>query len=199
MVFLSFGYANAASYDCNLAKTEVEIKICENSDLSRLDEIMSSLYSLSKSILPNSDEAKKTQIRWLKIRNECNSSQCIAEAYNDHIDEMIYRLESSEIDFMAATKIMLNQRDIKLGISDKELTARLEYGSVEWGGCFGKECRGVGMPLNIHPLICELNEYSSKECSKSVIWQIYWLRFYVDELNQLSKVTLNNGLVLLGN
>jgi uncharacterized protein len=148
----------AASFDCTKASITVEKLICENSDLSKNDELMSSLYSISKNILGTSTEATKSQINWLAKRNACHSVQCISEAYSEQIDGIIYRLESNEIDFMAATKIMLSQRDIKLGITGDELEERLEYGSVEWGGCFGKECLGVGMPLNIYPLVCDLKE-----------------------------------------
>jgi uncharacterized protein len=81
--------AQAASFDCGKATTNVEKLICENPKLSDLDEHMAWFYkeALKKTSFP--EKLKQAQLAWLKKRNKCQDSDCINLSYQtqfEHID-----------------------------------------------------------------------------------------------------------------
>lgn len=96
-VFLAAG-AEAASFDCKKAKTEVEKTICTSAELSRLDDRMAASYADAISKL--SPEGKKIlrigQQRWLKfIRALCkdamvyrDTESCLRQKYEDRISDL---------------------------------------------------------------------------------------------------------------
>ena len=82
---IPFGCAHSASFDCDKAFTKVEKIICTDSNLSALDERLSSLY---KEVLKKTDDKNyfnKEQIDWLRIRNKCNDTECVTQSYRDRI------------------------------------------------------------------------------------------------------------------
>lgn len=200
LIFIYVSSANAASFDCKNAKAEIEIKICSDIEISALDEILYSHYTIAKNVMPSFEKLKNLQIDWLKARNMCQSNDCISKQYDNQIDKISYKIQDSEVDFIAASNYMLSQRGITLGISAKELEERLGNGNIDWGGCSTKEChQELGMVLNIYPLTCELKNYhKTRACMKPIRFPNYWVRFHIDNSNTLSKVTLNRSLILLG-
>ena len=65
---LSLNLAFAASFDCSKASTTIEIAICKDDVLSKLDEEMGQLYL--KILSTQGNEFRKKQIGWIKKRNE---------------------------------------------------------------------------------------------------------------------------------
>lgn len=76
------------SFNCDKAKTNVEIIICNDPDLRGMDMEMAELYRSHKNGLP-SDIAKKlinTQKSWLSTRNSCgNNLECLHTVYQERI------------------------------------------------------------------------------------------------------------------
>lgn len=58
----------AASFPCDQAKMKIESIICENAELSNLDDELARDYSRA---LEKGESIKKEQLRWLKERNKC--------------------------------------------------------------------------------------------------------------------------------
>ncbi|MDB0071642.1 hypothetical protein N9E84_03665 [Planktomarina temperata] len=97
---------NAASFDCNKATTETEITICNDPGLSKLDQVLSELYTLKASINLSGDDlsysadydgfpdffmedTKKTQISWIN-ENQVNcyaNTKCLYSIYTKRIDD----------------------------------------------------------------------------------------------------------------
>ncbi|MDH5216150.1 MAG: lysozyme inhibitor LprI family protein [Gammaproteobacteria bacterium] len=79
----------AASFDCTKASSEVEVIVCEDKEVSNLDERMAALYKL---VIENSDDPKQvrqSQRDWLKtIRNNCGNRRCLSSVYNQRINEL---------------------------------------------------------------------------------------------------------------
>lgn len=71
----------AASFDCAKANTKVEHIICDNPEISKLDEALAQSY---KDVLQNASKAnaiKQAQKQWLKQRNGCGDADCVRRAY----------------------------------------------------------------------------------------------------------------------
>lgn len=89
MPLLSLG----ASFDCAKASTSVEKMICEDSELSKFDEELGSLYKKVKEIAP---EEKKKQKAWISERNQCDSVNCLSNLYMQRNLDIQTVIESSE-------------------------------------------------------------------------------------------------------
>lgn len=88
-VLLSLGslpLSHAASFDCSKASSVVEKSICDNEELSALDERLSLLYREKYELDPNAQ--KKEQTLWLSERNKCLDVGCIKESYNNRISQL---------------------------------------------------------------------------------------------------------------
>lgn len=83
--------AFAASFDCAKAGTPIEMLICQDEQLNKLDEALGKNYSyLLKS---TSDDAEKKDIKdrqrsWVTDRNKCADVSCLVGAYKDRLDDM---------------------------------------------------------------------------------------------------------------
>ncbi len=78
--------SHAASFNCAKAASKVEKMICSDSNLSRLDEEMATVYKKVLQMPSNqpdmwSDIAKDQQRNWLKYRNECQNIICLKKVY----------------------------------------------------------------------------------------------------------------------
>ena len=77
------GPLRAASFDCANAGQHVEQLVCEDAELSELDDHLSAVYraSWSDSTAAGQKQLKLDQQRWLKRRNACGDRECLKEAY----------------------------------------------------------------------------------------------------------------------
>jgi uncharacterized protein len=65
--------AGAASFDCTRAETPAEKLICANDGLSRMDELLQSLYQRALQQTAELETIKKQQLDWLRERDQtCN-------------------------------------------------------------------------------------------------------------------------------
>lgn len=73
--------AQAASFDCAKAATNVEKLVCKTPGLSKADEELSAVYKQAVAVALIADFVKKEQRGWIARRNKCPSAQCLAEEY----------------------------------------------------------------------------------------------------------------------
>jgi uncharacterized protein len=80
------GAAQAASFDCKLAQSTSEKLICNNSELSKLDEELAAQYKHRLKAVANPAELKNEQRRWLKqLRAQCQDALCYIKTYNERM------------------------------------------------------------------------------------------------------------------
>ena len=87
-LMLSF-HTLAASFDCSKAASYVEIEICKDELLGRLDDALHENYiSMMASNFGGTEKSLMLeQRRWLKIRNSCKSKKCIESSYRLRLNE----------------------------------------------------------------------------------------------------------------
>lgn len=95
LVFVPAFGAYSASFDCGKASSFVEKAICSNSELSALDDSLSSAYSNALSDPDSSDEIKSSQRNWIKNRNSCQDNACLKKVYSKRINELTTEISSS--------------------------------------------------------------------------------------------------------
>lgn len=89
--FAASHVAQAQSFNCRLARAPDEILICQDEELSRLDERMSSLYFEARNRAPAAvrAEMEADQADWLASRRVCGrDARCVRAAYNVRIAEL---------------------------------------------------------------------------------------------------------------
>gem|GEM_PF-2866691 len=73
--------ATSASFDCAKASSKVEKLICSDSDLSKLDERMSTVYSTAIKSAIDPVFLRKEQKQWQIQRNACPDVSCLVNTY----------------------------------------------------------------------------------------------------------------------
>ncbi|MCD8338805.1 MAG: hypothetical protein LUC43_01150 [Burkholderiales bacterium] len=97
---LSFG-ANAASFDCDEAKTLIENAICENPALSSLDDELGIIFKQVKQKVGDSSEFKTIARGNLALRERCKSESCIEKWLRNSIELYNYLFAYLPADEMA--------------------------------------------------------------------------------------------------
>ena len=89
--------AQAASFDCAKANTKIEKLICNNTEISKLDDILSKIY---QQVLDHSTDklnSTKEQRQWLKsVRNACPDLDCLWGAYQTRVDDLADKLNQAK-------------------------------------------------------------------------------------------------------
>ena len=90
IAFIIFGLfmalsIDAASFDCGKAASKVEKMICDNDELSHLDEEMSVVYKTALKDVRNADIIKQAQKKWIKERNEYAEAIHVKQAYQKQL------------------------------------------------------------------------------------------------------------------
>jgi len=78
--------AHAASFDCSIAKSDIEKSICSNAELSSADENLSKSYNEVKGKAQRPDLLIQNQLEWLKHRNECKEESCLVSEYKSRME-----------------------------------------------------------------------------------------------------------------
>lgn len=90
-LLLFSAFSHSASFDCKLAKADIEKMICDNPSLSQMDEVISTLYFKALKIEGN-NVVKKEQRSWLRKRNAaCQSAYYCEKVFANRIDELIHK------------------------------------------------------------------------------------------------------------
>lgn len=82
-----------ASFDCSKAATKVEKMICQDDELSKLDEKLNEVYT---SFYLLTKEIKSDQRAWVKQRNGCKDTNCIKESYQARVEELSTSLSNQK-------------------------------------------------------------------------------------------------------
>lgn len=91
---LAFGAntaVQAASFDCAKATSDIEHSICNNPDLSSLDDRLNESYQLAMANLPGdqADALRTEQRSWLKQRNACNGQEsCLSDLFSQRAAQL---------------------------------------------------------------------------------------------------------------
>jgi len=88
----------AASFDCAKAGTTVEHLICNNNEVSRLDERLAERYIHAQEYVASKEIIKKEQRSWLKIRNTCVDVPCLIMSYEERIESLDKAIVKVETD-----------------------------------------------------------------------------------------------------
>jgi uncharacterized protein len=81
--------AQAASFDCAKASTQVEKLICGDEKISALDDQLATTYKTASETATDKTTLKTQQKDWLKKkRNSCKDAECLTKAYQTRIDEL---------------------------------------------------------------------------------------------------------------
>jgi uncharacterized protein len=80
------GPVNAASFDCAKAVSLVETSVCNNPQLSALDDDLDATYRAALATSPDKVALKAAQVAWLQnVRNKCATERCLGAAYQARI------------------------------------------------------------------------------------------------------------------
>lgn len=81
-------FAQGASFDCGEAQTKVEHLICDNAEISKLDDELSVAYKAALKDEKQVDSIKQAQLLWMKKRNHCADISCLHNLYLQRTAEL---------------------------------------------------------------------------------------------------------------
>lgn len=125
--------AEAASFDCTRAGTKVEKLICDDVELSGLDDELNKAYRDALKDGMSKDAISDSQKNWLKERNRCSSVQCLHDSYQQRITELNenYKLVMSKDTKLCNAMLALYSGDIKasgrIKYEDHEMFKKIEW------------------------------------------------------------------------
>jgi hypothetical protein len=80
---------HAASFDCAKATTKVEHLICDNPEISKLDDELAVRYVSILNDRAHAQEVRSEQAQWIKYRNYCENKTCLSALYRARIQELV--------------------------------------------------------------------------------------------------------------
>jgi uncharacterized protein len=84
-LLLSAGCASAASFDCKKATRPIEQQICKDPDLDSYDSQLEAAFQGALDRSNHPEQVKQQQLTWLKERDACADTKCMAAAYQRQI------------------------------------------------------------------------------------------------------------------
>ncbi|KVW05805.1 hypothetical protein WK91_34510 [Burkholderia cepacia] len=81
-------FAGSPAFNCAKASSKVEKMICGDSALSDADSVNADLYKEVLQATDNPNQVKQEQRQWLKVRNACQTTECLANAYNNRYNQL---------------------------------------------------------------------------------------------------------------
>lgn len=194
MLFFS-ACAHAASFDCKKATTIVEKLICGDSRLSAYDSALAKLYKTEMKKTNNKNTLKQDQRDWLKNRNTCESSACIAKAYINRIDELPVKYKASFLDVESrsrmASYMVLHPNDPFIQRQPHTLFTKHPYVLIK--GDHHEMCRVFTNYLNSDYYKkgnCTIGDYPPDKRLQGIIYKpataIDYEDFYLQSLNHIN-------------
>ena len=102
------------SFNCDKATSKVEKLICENKQLSNLDNNLSKIYN---SFYYITKHIKKDQRKWIKKRDKCKNIKCIKTNYEIRIKNLNESLSNQNTfpkDYLKAIKKLEKRSNLYL-------------------------------------------------------------------------------------
>jgi uncharacterized protein len=112
--FGSLPSADAAGIHCKKARAPVEKIICGSQELVAADDKLATSYKETLEAVESPDEVATSQKAWLKVRDACKDTACIAAAYRAR-EEALGQIKRAE---------WITYSDPALGISFEHLSNR---------------------------------------------------------------------------
>jgi uncharacterized protein len=81
-------FADGPAFDCSKASSKVEKMICADPTLSSTDSVNADIYKEVVRTADNPNQVKQEQRQWLKVRNACQTVDCIAKAYDTRYNQL---------------------------------------------------------------------------------------------------------------
>lgn len=81
--------AQAASFDCGKASSNIEKLICSDQELSKLDDDLGSAYSAARTNSKPRSDITIEQRRWLRDLNICRDRYCIKNSYVARLQSLL--------------------------------------------------------------------------------------------------------------
>lgn len=111
------------SFDCSKASTSVEKMICADSHLGSLDGLLATNYGALFGSTYGLDEegikqVKLAQKEWMKKRNACTTTECVASAYKSRIEEICETPVVSGVNYCQSWDSLENQNSVSEKPSD---------------------------------------------------------------------------------
>lgn len=78
----------AVSFDCTKATTRVERLICDNPELSKLDDELNASYKTALQDEAHAEAIRQAQKQWLKKRNACVDVDCVKQVYEERFSSL---------------------------------------------------------------------------------------------------------------
>ena len=151
--FLFVGSLEAASFDCKKASTFIENAICQDSELSRLDDELSIAYKKMWKTQNDKTNLKNDQFAWIKEdRDKCLSIDCLKISYSNRIKDL-EKFASFSQNSTTNSDIfgLFETKNATIGIN-KDLS--FVYSSVE--------------PVSAH--ICEVEDEKFTKQNDTLVW-----------------------------
>jgi len=105
--------AQAASFDCAKAAIKVERAICENQDISKLDEKLAIAYQQALKTTSKKKDLMRQQYDWLvTVRNKCDDTNCLETAYTNRMAQMNLFEKKKENIFSGQWHLKICDKDI---------------------------------------------------------------------------------------
>jgi uncharacterized protein YecT (DUF1311 family) len=128
--------AQAASFDCAKAGTKVEHLICDNPELSKLDEELNLAYKTALQDEKQAVTIKQTQKNWIKERNGCVDTGCVKRAYESQLLVLRNNAVSTKHE---ATSLPARASATQLPIEEVACIApKIDWRNYEWTLISGK-------------------------------------------------------------
>jgi len=80
--------SQAASFDCAKAQNKVEYLICNNPEISKLDDDINAAYNKAIQEGTRIDAIRQSQRQWIKNRNACSDSACVKLSYERRLSKL---------------------------------------------------------------------------------------------------------------
>lgn len=178
--------AQAASFDCEKATSAIEKLICDNNELSWLDEMLGHIYRTALERSTGKRQISKEQRLWLKnVRNVCQNVECVKDAYKQRIDsidlvqevfmhvECIAESGKLLIDNNLSTDMLpLASHSGKLSIDDRVALKKLGYYSV--AKTWDKQSCKLG--AETYSFFISYHESRERgECAAAEFWSLWFV------------------------
>ncbi len=83
----------AASFNCTNHLTRVERVICDDPEISFMDEALSLIYV---KLAADQSEIKRNQVQWIRERDRCTNASCVGDAYRRQLATLAKYIPSAE-------------------------------------------------------------------------------------------------------
>jgi uncharacterized protein len=182
-VFGLFQHAQAASFDCKKAGNKIERTICQDPEISMLDEELSKAYKVLRA---KEKEVVKEQRAWLKIRNKCGDTACLKKIYSERVAELVSRGAIGK----TSAENKLNEPDLR--------RARSAGSCIAWAEQGNRILRELGKSSNMNRLIDEArNSVKTIKNQAAVNAEIQgWRTIVQKNLQEVAKGDLKTEQVL---